>query len=63
MLVVWCTGVCMHACVRACECCVRAWLRVSVACVRGCMCLCECCMDAVHVHACVCIITTPAPVC
>ena len=32
-----------------------ARVRVSVACVRGCMYLCECCVDAVRVHACVCV--------
>ena len=61
--VCWSCGVLMCACMCACECCAHACVRVSVVCVRGCMCSCECCVHAIHVHACVCIITTPAPVC
>ena len=62
----WSCGVlvcaCMRACVRVSVACVRvlrvcvaACVHVSVACVRGCMCLCECCVDAIRVHACVCV--------
>ena len=57
VLVVWCTGVCMHACVCACECCVRAWLRVYVwvlrACVGACVCVSVAWMQFVCMRACV----------
>ena len=43
---------CVHACVRVC---MVTCVRVSVACVGGCRCLCECCVDAVRLHACVCV--------
>ena len=54
-VVYWCVHACMRACMLVFRACVAACVRVSVACVRGCMCLCECCVDAVRVHACVCV--------
>ena len=57
VLVVWCTGVCMHACVCACECCMRAWLHVYVwvlrACVGACVRVSVACMQFVCMRACV----------
>ena len=54
-VVYWCVHACVRVCVLVLRACVAACVRVSVVCVRGCTCLCECCVDAVRVHACVCV--------